>query len=124
MEIRLAGSEMVTVLVVCADAQWSVDLVARLSDGGASVVGPAGTAAVALALAAQAAPQVAVVAGPPAGRRDAAALSRALHETWGVDCLVLLDESEATTPSPADPHRLSLVRRLLAPAGKRDVLAA
>ncbi|MCC7268170.1 MAG: hypothetical protein IT546_12660, partial [Caulobacteraceae bacterium] len=57
-----------TVLLVCSDEERSRDLLERLVEGGFGVVGPAPNAALALALAAQAAPTVALVARPPTGR--------------------------------------------------------
>ena len=124
----MSSVEMVTVLVVCADPEQSADLVARLSDGGASVVGPVGAAAPALVLAAQCAPQVAVVAGPTEGRRGPRALSRELSRIWGVDCLVLGAAGEVAGPAAADPDRVARVRRMLGsrdPAGTPgDALAA
>ncbi|HYD46311.1 MAG TPA: hypothetical protein VEA79_13680 [Phenylobacterium sp.] len=80
-----------TVLLVCSDEERSRDILERLVEGGFGVVGPAPNAALALALAAQAAPTVALVARPPTGRRDAAELADALMSQWGIGSVVLAD---------------------------------
>lgn len=78
-----------TVLLICSDEQKSIRLMNQLFHDGFSVVGPATRASVALALAAQTAPSVAIVADRPNGRRGAAELGQALMENWGIRSLVL-----------------------------------
>jgi hypothetical protein len=89
-----------TVLIVCDDEKYSADLISALVDGGSNVVGPVSRANMALALAAQTSPTVAIVARPPTGRRDATALARELMDTWGVRSLVL----EAAQPEGVPPE--------------------
>ncbi|HEY0648084.1 hypothetical protein [Phenylobacterium sp.] len=92
----MSSSEMETVLVVCADADKCAEIVARLQDDGASVVGSAHTAGLALALTAQMAPRSAILVGETAGRRNADELAQALSDTWGVECFVLRHDDEIT----------------------------
>lgn len=72
--------EMETVLVVCAHDERCAELFARLHDDGASIVGSAATAGLALALTAQTTPRSAILVGGTAGRRTAE-LAQALSET-------------------------------------------
>jgi hypothetical protein len=104
-----------TVLLVCSDEERSRDLLERLVRGGFGVVGPAPNAALALALAAQAAPTVALVARPPTGRRGAAELADALMNQWGIGSVVLadalvegleLDDAPSWAPRPGQQARL------------------
>lgn len=83
------GASVDTVLIVCDDEKYSADLISALIESGSNVVGPVTRANMALALAAQTSPTVAIVARPPTGRRDADALARELMDTWGVRSLVL-----------------------------------
>lgn len=78
-----------TVLLVCRDEGRAREILAQLYDEGFGVIGPAPTAALALALAAQTAPTVALVAQPPTGRRNAAELASDLMRNWGIRSLVL-----------------------------------
>jgi hypothetical protein len=80
---------MDTILVVCRDEDYSNNLIGSLQDIGASVVGPVADGDMALALAAQTSPNLAIVADDPSCDRDAQTLARELHETWGVRSLVL-----------------------------------
>jgi proteasome assembly chaperone (PAC2) family protein len=86
---------METVLVVCADADRCAEIVGKLHDEGAAVVGTAHTAGLALALTAQTGPRSAILVGETAGRRTAGELAEALADTWGVQCIVIDDESSA-----------------------------
>lgn len=114
-----------TVLVVCSDEERTRDILERLALGGFGVVGPASSAALALALAAQAAPTVALVARPPTGRRDAAELATALMSQWGIGSVVLadvlnegglvLDDDPSWAPRPGQQARL---RRALGEVGE------
>lgn len=78
-----------TILLVCDDADYAVEVLDRLYSGGYSVVGPVSTAAMALALTAQSSPTIAVVARPPTGIRKAPELADELMRTWGVTSLIL-----------------------------------
>jgi DNA-binding NarL/FixJ family response regulator len=78
-----------TVLIVSNDEVYSHSLIGELQDLGINVVGPVSRANMALALAAQTPPDLAIVAQPLTGRRDAEELARELHATWGVRSLVL-----------------------------------
>ncbi|MBU2308595.1 MAG: hypothetical protein KKG89_17195 [Alphaproteobacteria bacterium] len=80
---------MDTILLVCSDEDYSVNLIGSLHDIGANVVGPISRGDVALALAAQISPNLAIFADEPAGDRDAAGLAKELHDTWGVRSLIL-----------------------------------
>jgi DNA-binding response OmpR family regulator len=85
-----------TVLVAHHDPDYVQQLVAHLSDQGFHVLGPARTARMALALAAQAPAGLAVVGRKLAGARDGATLARVLEERWGV-ASVLIDEPDVTS---------------------------
>lgn len=78
-----------TVLLVCGCEIQSEVILRRLFDAGIGAIGPAPTANQAMSLAAQTAATVALVATPPAGRRNAAELARDLMATWGIPSLVL-----------------------------------
>lgn len=91
-----------TVLLVCDDEGRCRDILARLFDEGFSVIGPAASASLALALAAQTAPTVALVAKPPTGRRKALELAQELMSAWGVRSWVLKEACpEGVKPSAA-----------------------
>lgn len=118
-----------TILVVCSDEDYSSDLIGRLQDGGANVVGPVTRANMALALAAQTSPDVAIVTHPLTGRRDAEELARELHDTWGVRSLVL-DEAMPANAGPQGeqpwlpaPDDVTQLRRMLECVGARDEVA-
>lgn len=98
----MSSSEMETVLVVCADADRCAEIVGRLQDDGASVVGSAHTAGLALALTAQMTPRSAILVGETAGRRSAGELAQALSETWGVECFVVRPE-DSLAPAEGRP---------------------
>ncbi|MBU1376232.1 MAG: hypothetical protein KKE02_19855 [Alphaproteobacteria bacterium] len=111
----MSSRELETILVVCADAGKSAEILQRLHEGGASAIGPVSTAGMALALAAQTGPRSAILAGELTGRRDATALARELSDTWGVDCYVLPSadcpaEAQAVV---ADERRAPRLRDLL-----------
>jgi len=90
---------MDTVLLVCSDPIQSKDLRDRLHAEGFQVIGPASSAAMAMALAAQIEPTVALVARQPTGRRKAAEFARDLMRTWGVGSVILrAAEGEAKPP--------------------------
>ena len=91
----MTSRELETVLVVCADETRCAEIIARLHDDGASVVGSAATAGLALALTAQMTPRSAILVGETAGRRSAEELAQALSHNWGVECFVLRPEAEA-----------------------------
>ncbi|MFZ5720413.1 MAG: hypothetical protein ACOY5Y_13235 [Pseudomonadota bacterium] len=118
-----------TILVVCSDADYSSDLIGRLQDGGANVVGPVTRANMALALAAQTSPDVAIVTHPLTGRRDAEELARELHDTWGVRSLVLDEAMPASTGPQGEqpwlpaPDEVSQLRRMLESIGSRGEAA-
>lgn len=87
------------VLLVCDDEKYSLHLLDRLSDSGFGVLGPAANAAVALTLASQGRPTVAVVASQPV---DAPELADNLMRTWGVRSLLLQDVSDSDDFLDAD----------------------
>ena len=103
---------MEAVLVVCDDGDYSSEIIQRLAAGGMNSLGPVSTAGMALALAGQMAPTVAIVAGAPTGRRGSAELASKLLETWGVRSWVIdqpLDSSASPddwTPPPEQLARL------------------
>jgi hypothetical protein len=78
-----------TVLVACHSEVYRDELVRTLVDRGIYILGPVYTAAHALALAARADIDLAIVEAPPAEPGGAHALVRRLKETWGVPSLVL-----------------------------------
>lgn len=107
------------VLLICNEEAQARRLLERLISGGVGVIGPIPTASLALALAAQAAPTVAVVAQPPAGKRSAKDLAECLMKTWGVRSFVL---PQGGLPSDCDglgqawspkPEQLAQLRRVL-----------
>lgn len=76
------------VLLVCADELKSRHYLEHLLGRGLSVVGPASSAANALALAAQTAPTLALVASEPTGRRKSIELAQELMNHWGIRSVV------------------------------------
>jgi hypothetical protein len=78
-----------TVLVAGSPASRPERLIATLADLGHRVVGPAPTASLALAMAAQTPLDTAIVFRRLAGRRDGRRLARRLEETWGVRTMVI-----------------------------------
>lgn len=87
------------VLLVCDDEKYSLHLLDRLSDSGFGVLGPAPNAAVALTLASQGRPTVAVVCSQPV---DAPELADSLMRNWGVRSLLLQDVSDSDDFKDAD----------------------
>jgi len=84
----MGGMTLETVLLICDDEQESSDLLSRLWDAGHAVLGPVATTGMALAIAAQHSPTLALVARPPAGRRGTGELTQHLMRTWGVGSVV------------------------------------
>lgn len=101
---------MDTILVICRDEKYSANLIGSLHDIGASVVGPVSNGDMALALAAQTSPNLAIVADDPTCSRDARGLARELHDTWGVRSLVLDSASRAPGEDPWLPEAETLDR--------------
>lgn len=108
-----------TVLLICSDGASAATLRDRLFEEGFQVIGPASTAAMAMALAAQTLPTVAVIARPPTGRRNAAEAARDLMRTWGVGSVVLGDATDRLASPPpesrwvARPSQVARLRRAL-----------
>jgi hypothetical protein len=101
---RISMKEIVLepVLVVCAESEQALQILGKLFDDGVSVVGPAPTAGLALTLAAQTMPRMAILAGETAGRRSSQELAEELSSTWGVNCFTLSDGVLGDAqPSPA-----------------------
>lgn len=103
------------VLVVCADADRSTEILGRLHDGGMSAVGPVPTAGLALALAAQGMAGVAILAGQTTGRRTTDELAQELTSTWGVDCYVLphADDAPNAMDDALETSRTTALRKVL-----------
>lgn len=99
-----------TILIVCNDEDYSSNLIEKLHDAGARVVGPVPRANLALALAAQTSPDIAIMAHPLTGRRDAEELARELHDIWGVRSLVLDTAAPAIGVQPWLPEPETLDR--------------
>jgi hypothetical protein len=78
-----------TILVAGAPNEYPTNLIQHLTDSGRTVIGPADTAKLALALAAQSSADLALVAPKLAGQRDGAELARRLQDIWGVPSIVL-----------------------------------
>ncbi|WP_296600250.1 hypothetical protein [Phenylobacterium sp.] len=106
----MSTTPMDTILLVCRDADYSVNLIGSLQDIGASVVGPVSDGDTALALAAQTSPNLAIVADDPTCDRDAEGLARELHAMWGVRSLVLDDRVVAIGEQPWLPEPEALDR--------------
>ncbi len=87
------------VLLVCDDEKYSMHLLDRLSDSGFGVLGPASNAAIALTLAAQSRPTVALVASQPL---EGPELADNLMRNWGVRSLLLQDVSDTEDFTGAD----------------------
>lgn len=83
-----------SVLVAHHDARTLERLTSKLVDRGYDVIGPARTAGVALALAAQSPISHAIISERLAGRRKGAELAKALRETWGVRSFMLREPLE------------------------------
>lgn len=79
------------VLVAHHDPETLERLTSELDARGYHVIGPARTAGVALALAAQWPVNLALIGEQLAGRRHGAELARTLREIWGVRSLILRD---------------------------------
>lgn len=86
------------VIVVCGDQTVSAAMVQRLSEAGFGVIGPASSARMALALAAQAPAAMAVVTADLSDGRPGRDLAHDLMSNWGVRSMVL----EAGADAPAD----------------------
>jgi hypothetical protein len=96
-----------TVLLVCNDRDESLPILERLFDNGFGVVGPVSTGAVAMAVAAQTYPTVAIIADAPTGRRTANELAGDLMATWGIRSLVL-DRAQEPGSKTASANRWGL----------------
>src|ERR1700741_4769088 len=78
-----------TVLVACHSEIYRDELVRTLVDRGICILGPVYTAGHALALAARADVDLAIVEAPPGGSGAGQTLVKRLKETWGIPSLVL-----------------------------------
>jgi len=114
-----------TVLLVCGSDTHARNILQRLYEAGIGVIGPAPTAGHAMALAAQTAATVALVATAPSGRRNASEFARDLMATWGIRSWVLsgADDGKNSPDEPwaADPQSVSVLKRAL---GGLDAMAA
>lgn len=106
----MTSTHMDTILLVCRDENYSANLIGSLHDIGASVVGPVSDGDMAMALAAQTSPNLAIVADEPTCERDAEGLARELHNTWGVRSLVLTDDRRNVGEQPWLPEPETLDR--------------
>ena len=98
-----------TVIVACGDEAVSARMVQRLSEAGFGVIGPASSARMALALAAQTPASMAIVTPELSDGRPGRDLARDLMTNWGVRSMVLEAGSEIAewTVASADAARLS-----------------
>jgi hypothetical protein len=120
-----------TVLLVCRDPLFAERTLRRFYQAGHPIVGPVSTAAMALALAAQAAPRVALVAQPLTGRRNTLDLARELMRQWGIRSLLLKDAlprgldgaREALTWRPSLAETRRLMDLLSLPSGRQPALS-
>lgn len=78
-----------TVMIVHPEPDVTDGLVEILTEAGINVLGPVGTASVALAIAAQARADLALVSPKLAGRRNGAELAQRLEDIWGVRAVLL-----------------------------------
>lgn len=105
-----------TILFICGDAIDAATIMTDLYDADIRVVGPIHTARMALAMAAQTSPTLALLAGEPTGERKAPELAQALMSTWGVRSM-LLDpndhDAHKTSDWRAPDHQVAHVRRAL-----------
>ena len=106
----MSSISMDTILVVCRDEDYSVNLIGSLQDIGANVIGPVSDGDTALALAAQTSPNLAIVADDPTCARNAEGLARELHDTWGVRSLVLDNANRTVGEEPWLPEAETLDR--------------
>jgi hypothetical protein len=106
-----------TVLLVCGCETHARNILQRLYEAGIGVIGPAPTAGHAMALAAQTAATVALVATPPSGRRNASEFARDLMATWGIRSWVLSGAQDTNSASEeawaADHQSVSVLKRAL-----------
>lgn len=99
------------VLLICADEDTATDVLQRLYERGISVVGPAATARLAMALAGQTFARSAIMVGETAGRRTAAQLAEELQRTWGIECVCLglpEDPLQASSDAEGEPADVSV----------------
>lgn len=98
-----------TVIVVCGDNAVSATMVQRLSEAGFGVIGPASSARMALALAAQSPISMALVTADLSDGRPGRDLAHDLMSNWGVRSMVLEAGAEVAewTLASADAARLS-----------------
>jgi hypothetical protein len=101
---------MDTILLICRDESYSTNLIGNLHDIGANVVGPTPDGNVAMTLAAQSSPNLAIIADDPSCDRDAEGLARELHEIWGVRSLVLDTAGATGADQPWSPEPETLDR--------------
>lgn len=106
-----------TILLVCDDEANAAAIMTTLYDADIRVVGPIQTARMALAMAAQTGPTLALLAGQPTGERKGPELARALMSTWGVRTM-LLDPADHDAHQAFDwrapDHQVARVRGALA----------
>ena len=112
------------VLLVCADAEQSFQILEKLHEQGFTVVGPAPTAGLALTLTAQTMACTAIIAGQTAGRRGATELAEELARTWGVECFVMADDDvEEPLRDASGRGPMAILRRALGTASLRRATA-
>ena len=87
----MPAGETETIIVAMSERHAPDRLVQRLLAEGHCVVGPATTAAMALALAAQTPATLAVVHLELDGRRDGRRLAASLTDTWGVPSVLIAE---------------------------------
>jgi hypothetical protein len=116
-----------TVLLVCESESLTAEILGRLFEAGVNVVGPVHSASMALAMAAQAAPTMAIVASPPSGRRKASELAHDLMRTWGIRSLVFDEAADVEAREAQEwdaPHeQIAHIRRALEGAGRLGAAA-
>jgi uncharacterized protein YbjT (DUF2867 family) len=103
------------ILLVCADQDRTFEILEKLYDGGFTTVGAAPSARVALTLAAQTMPRIAILAGQTSGRRSAAELAAELTRTWGVECFLMDLEPDAASQAGGElePGAMTAIRNAL-----------
>ena len=106
-----------TILLICSDETAAASIISDLFEADLRVVGPIQTARMALAMAAQTSPTLALLVNEPTGERKAPELAQALMATWGVRSMMLDATIHVTDSTPdwlAPPHQIDRVRRALA----------
>jgi hypothetical protein len=119
----MGNSRDETILLVCDCEMVTEEILSKLYDGGFSVIGPVPNASLALALAAQSSPTMALVATATTGRRSAVQLADDLMKTWGIRSWLLEDalEGDKSDVWSVPDDRVAHIQRALEKGAPRQV---